>query len=111
MHQRLILARPHGITTLTQSEGKLVEPLQLCHQGADCIPGFLLKSEVTGVLDGLQARRKSRCSFRKNGFELPNHLYQLKVALHFWYIFTFKFNDHGDLSSTKQRYQTLNNLS
>lgn len=45
---------------LTQSEGELVEPLQLGHKGADCIPGLLLKSEVAWVLDGLQARNTSR---------------------------------------------------
>lgn len=45
---------------LTQSEGKLVEALQLGHQGADCVPGLLLQSEVAGVLDGLQAREDGK---------------------------------------------------
>lgn len=39
---------------LTQSEGELVEPLQLGHKGTDRVPGLLLKGEVTWVLDGLQ---------------------------------------------------------
>lgn len=40
---------------LTQSEGELVEALQFGHQGADCVPGLLLQSEVARVLDGLKA--------------------------------------------------------
>lgn len=45
---------------LTQSEGELIEPLQLGHKGTDRVPGLLLKSEVTWVLDGLQARNTGR---------------------------------------------------
>ena len=45
---------------LTQSEGKLIEPLQFCHQGADGVPGLLLESEVAWVLDGLQAGNTGR---------------------------------------------------
>lgn len=56
LHHLKLLYRPHvNIAMLTQSEGKLIEPLQFCHQGADCVPGLLLKSEVAGVLDGLWA--------------------------------------------------------
>lgn len=45
---------------LTQSEGKLVEALQFGYQGADCIPGLLLQSEVAWVLDGLWATNAGR---------------------------------------------------
>lgn len=41
------------IAMLTQSEGKFVEALQFGHQGTDCVPGLLLKSEVAWILDGL----------------------------------------------------------
>ena len=58
---------------LTQSEGKLIEPLQFCHQGADGVPGLLLESEVAWVLDGLQAGNTGRTAgvtsqnyFKKN---------------------------------------------
>lgn len=46
---------------LTQSEGELIKALQLGHQGADCVPGLLLESQVAWVLDRLQMRRNSRC--------------------------------------------------
>lgn len=55
LHHLKLLYRLHVIAMLTQSEGKLIEPLQFCHQGADCVPGLLLKSQVAGVLDGLWA--------------------------------------------------------
>lgn len=59
---------------LTQSEGELVEPLQFGHQGADCVPGLLLQSEVAWVLDGLWARNTGRSAdvtFKKDLKTLP----------------------------------------
>lgn len=60
LHHLKLLYRLYVVAVLTQSEGKLVEALQFGHQGADCVPGLLLQSEVTWVLDGLRAR-KHRC--------------------------------------------------
>lgn len=69
LHHLQLLYRLYVIAILTQSEGKLVEALQFGHQGADCVPGLLLKSEVAWVLDGLRARNTGRSTdvtFQKN---------------------------------------------
>lgn len=57
------------LRSLTQSQGELVEALQLGHQGADGVPGLLLQSKVARVLDRLQAE-KHRCSHTKNNNEM-----------------------------------------
>lgn len=67
LHPLKLLYRPYAIAVLTKSEGKLVEALQFGHQGADCVPGLLLKSEVAWVLDGLWAG--NRCYFSKKDFQ------------------------------------------
>lgn len=61
----LYLYHGHSVLrSLTQSQGELVEALQLGHQGANGVPGLLLQSEVARVLDRLQAE-KHRCSHTK----------------------------------------------
>lgn len=46
------------LSSLTQSQGELIEAFQLGHQGADCVPGLLLQSQVTWVLYCLQEDNK-----------------------------------------------------
>lgn len=66
---------------LTQSQGELVEAFQLGHKGADCVPGLLLQSQVSWVLDGLWAEDTGTSAdvslqkgFKKKKKKLPSHL-------------------------------------
>lgn len=58
LHRLISPCRLCARAVLTQSEGELIKALQLGHQGADCVPGLLLESQVAWVLDRLQTREE-----------------------------------------------------
>lgn len=67
-------------SVLTQAEGELVKALQLGHQGADCVPGLLLESQVARVLDRLQATEESQMLRCRNDLKCNTGLTALKSS-------------------------------
>lgn len=69
LHRLISPCRLRVRAVLTQSEGELIKALQLGHQGADCVPGLLLESQVAWVLDRLQTREEPQMLPGRNGLK------------------------------------------